>query len=100
MIMPISHKGKWLFVIASLLPSALLRAQFNIAILPTGGVYLKSQLWNISVTNTGTSTVDATLHLEMKDIQTRQTVLSAQTAPFRVGPGIKKIQPSNIEPVV
>src|SRR5258707_4149327 len=91
---------KWLFMAGMLLPALWVRGQFNIAILPTGGIYLKSQLWNISVTNTGTTTVEATLHLDMKDIQTHQTVLSAQTAAFRVSPGIKKIQPSYLEPVV
>jgi hypothetical protein len=83
-----------------LLPVTLVRGQFNIAILPTGGLYLRSQLWNISISNTSTATVEATIHLEMKDIQTRQTVLSAQTAPFRVTPGVKKIQLSGIEPVI
>jgi len=83
-----------------LLPFILVRGQFNVAILPTGGIYLRSQLWNVSVSNTSTATVEATLHLDMKDIQTRQTVLSAQSAPFRVTPGVKKIQLSSIEPIV
>ena len=94
------HPGRLLLFILFLLPAALLHAQFNIAILPTGGVYLRSQLWNVSVSNTSTATVQATLHLEMKDIGTRQTVLSAQSASFRVAPGVKKIQLSSIEPVV
>jgi len=63
-------------------------------------VYLKSQLWNISVSNTSTATVQATLRLEMKDIQTHQTVLSGQSAPFHVTPGVKKIMMSTIEPIV
>lgn len=82
------------------LSATFVRGQFNIAILPTGGVYLKSQLWNVSVTNTGTTTVEATLHLDLKDIQTGQTVISGQSAPFRVTPGVKKIQMSAIEPIV
>lgn len=94
------YPKKTLLLVVLLLSAALVRGQFNIAILPTGGIYLKSQLWNVSVSNTSSTTVDATLHLELKDIQTLQTVLSAQSAPFRVTPGVKKIQMSAIEPIV
>lgn len=95
------HFSKGSLLLAVLLSSVMLaRGQFNISILPTGGIYLKSQLWNVSVSNTSTVTVEATLHLDLKDIQTRQTVLSGQSAPFRVPPGVKKIQLSAIEPIV
>ncbi|MDO6433982.1 hypothetical protein Q4E93_25465 [Flavitalea sp. BT771] len=95
-----NHLRKPVLVTFLWLPFILAKAQFNVAILPTGGIYLRSQLWNVSVSNTSTATVEATLHLDMKDIQTRQTVLSGQSAPFRVTPGVKKIQMSSIEPIV
>lgn len=94
------HPGRPLLLTVLLLSVTLVHGQFNIAILPAGGIYLRSQLWNVSVSNTGTTTVEATLHLDLKDIQTRQTVLSAQSAPFRVPPGVKKIEVSAIEPIV
>lgn len=99
MNMRIFYGSKWLVWLLIILPG-ISYAQFNIAILPTGGIYLKSQLWNISVSNTSSAAVEATLHLDMKDIQTQQTVLSAQTAAFRVGPGMTKPQLSMLEPVI
>jgi len=83
-----------------LLPAAMVRGQFNIAILPTGGVYLRSQLWNVSVSNTGTSTVEATIHMEMKDMETGVVALSAQTSAFQVRPGVQKVHLSSLEPVI
>lgn len=94
------HRVRVLFLALFLLPVTLVHGQFNIAILPTGGIYLRSQLWNVSISNTSVMTVEATLHLDMRDIETHQTVLSAQSAPFRIMPGVKKIQLSAIEPVI
>src|SRR5947209_1232331 len=87
-----NHLRRPSLVVTLLFLTMLVRGQFNIAILPTGGIYLKSQLWNVSVSNTGTATVQATLHLDLKDIQTHQTEMSGQSAPFRVGPGVRKVE--------
>ena len=92
-------RGRLVLIAVLLLSATIVQGQFNIAILPTGGIYLKSQLWNVSVSSTSTTTVEAMLRLELKDIQSRQTVLSGQSARFRVSPGVKKIQLSEIEPV-
>lgn len=94
------YLGKSLLLASLLMAANLVHGQFNIAILPAGGIYLKPQLWNVSVSNTSAATVQAMLRLDMKDIQTGQTVLSAQSAAFRVTPGVRKIQATAIEPIV
>lgn len=81
-------------------PVMLVHGQFNIVLLPAGNIYLKSQLWNLSVSNTSTSAADARIYLEMKDIQTHQTVLSALSVTFNVSPGVRVLQVQSMEPIV
>lgn len=75
-------------------------AQYNItAALPSGGLYLRSQLWNLSVSNTSTSSIEVVLQMEMKDMQTRQPILSATSGNFILSPGVKAIQAGALEPI-
>jgi hypothetical protein len=76
------------------------RAQYNItAALPSGGLYLRSELWNISISNTSTASIEVVLQMEMKDLQTHQPVLSATSGNFILTPGIKAIQATSLEPI-
>jgi hypothetical protein len=75
------------------------RAQYNIVPLAVSPVYLKSQLWAISVSNTGVP-VEARIQMDMKDIETRQSVLSGATAIFRVPRGATVVPLTSLEPIV
>jgi hypothetical protein len=84
----------------SLFEFALVHAQYNITVmLPSGGVYMRSQLWEVTLSNTGTSSPTVVLQMEMTDIQTHQNVLSASTSSFILSPGLKALKTSSIEPI-
>lgn len=75
-------------------------AQYSISsMLPGGGVYLKSQLWTFSVVNTNPDAVDGKVLLEMKDITTKQTVLTAISGKFIIAPGAQVLQPQYLQPI-
>lgn len=75
-------------------------AQFSItAMLPAGSIYLRSQLWNLSISNTSNVSADVQLQLEMKDLQTQQTVLSAVSNMFVLAPGVGIVQLQSLEPI-
>jgi hypothetical protein len=81
-------------------PLGLVFGQFNIVPVPAGNIYLKSQLWNLSVSNTGTGTVQARINANMKDVQTNLTVLSAMTGFFTLPPGMRAVQMQSLEPIL
>ncbi|MHA4808144.1 hypothetical protein ACX0G9_08550 [Flavitalea flava] len=95
-----NYRVRLYFLTFSILYGTLLHGQFNIVPVQTGGLYLKAQLWNVSISNTSVSAVEATIHIEMKDIQTHQTVLSAISAPFHVPQGVKMVQMQALEPII
>lgn len=75
-------------------------AQYNItAMLPSGSIYMRSQLWLLSVANTGRYYVQAKMQFELKDIDTRQTVLTGVSGLFTLPPGVKNIDAKALEPV-
>jgi hypothetical protein len=75
------------------------RAQFNIVPLAMSPVYLKSQLWAVSVSNTG-GPVEARLQMDMKHVETHQSVLTGVSGIFRVPKGATVVSLSHLEPVV
>src|ERR1700744_1766403 len=82
-----------------LLWSALVRGQYTIVPLAVSPVYMKGQLWNLTVSNTGTTAVQARIQMDMKDIQTRQSVMSAISTSFRLAPGSSMVQMQALEPI-
>ncbi|HEY4062669.1 MAG TPA: hypothetical protein VGM30_12245 [Puia sp.] len=77
----------------------VVRGQYNIVALTAGPVYLKSQLWNLTVSNTSNAVVSARIQLDMMDLRTHQSVFSAMSAPFHLSPGAMMIQMQAIEPI-
>ncbi|MDR3715177.1 MAG: hypothetical protein P4L51_20375 [Puia sp.] len=80
-------------------PALLVQGQYNIVPLPAGNIYLKAQLWNLTVSSTASATVEANIHLEMKDAQTSQTVLTAVSNSFQLSRGAKAVQMQLLEPI-
>ncbi len=100
MIMLRNFQKRFFLLALFVCPLTMAFGQFNIIPLPAGNIYLKSQLWNLSVSNTGTGTVQARIDLEMKDIQTHQTALSAMSGSFNVPPGVRTVQMQLLEPII
>jgi hypothetical protein len=77
---------------------AMVRGQIGIIPLAVSPLFLKTQLWNVSVSNTGAAT-QGRIQLDMKDVQTHQSVLSAVSAPFRIATGASMVQLQAMEPI-
>jgi hypothetical protein len=76
------------------------QGQFNIVPLAVSPIYLKAQLWNLTISYTGSAPVQGRIQLDMKDIQTHQSVLSAVSTSFRVASGATMVQMQSMEPIV
>jgi hypothetical protein len=80
------------------LPAITAQAQYSIIPLAISPVYLKSQLWNATISNTGIS-AEGKIQINMTDLQTHQSVLSAATGSFRIPTGASMMQMSSLEPI-
>jgi hypothetical protein len=78
--------------------AAMVRGQIGIIPLAVSPLFLKTQLWNVSVSNTG-ATTQGRIQMDMKDMQTHQSVLSAVSAPFRIATGASMVQLQAMEPI-
>ena len=67
--------------------------------LPQVGVNLKSQLWNLALTNTGTSTITIKINLLLTDLSNGQQVLAGTTNLLQLAPGTKMLQYNDVVPV-
>lgn len=76
------------------------QGQFNIVPLAVSPIYLKSQLWNLTISYTGSAPVQGRIQIDMKDIQTHQSVLSALSTSFRVASGASMVQMQAMEPIL
>lgn len=67
--------------------------------LPPVGIVQKSQLWNLSLINTGSSAVVVKLNMVMTDIATGQSVLSASTNTINLPQGSRLLQYIELLPI-
>lgn len=67
--------------------------------LPPAGLTLKSQLWNLSLVNTGAE-INVQVELTMTDASNNQRVMTAVTRIFRLPRGAKQLQASDLLPIV
>ena len=88
-----------LLLLASLFQENIL-AQYGITpMLPPDGIYLKSQLWNVSVSNTSNSSPEGMIQMSVKSVQTRQVLFTATSASFDVSPGVHTLQFQALQPI-
>jgi hypothetical protein len=80
-------------------PAIAARAQYNITPLAVSPIYLKSQLWAVSVSNTG-GPIEARLQMDLKDAESHQSVLAGASAIFRVPTGAMVLSLNSLEPIV
>jgi hypothetical protein len=90
---------KWISTLVCSLP-LLLQAQIAINIVqPPAGMITKDQLWNLVLTNNSNTVSEVTILLNLKDVVTGQSVLSAGTRSLLLGKGIKMLALQDIQPV-
>ncbi|MES2773899.1 MAG: hypothetical protein V4722_06925 [Bacteroidota bacterium] len=98
--MKTTNRRRWGLLTILVLSVIVSGAQMSInPMLPGSGVYLKSQLWNFSVTSSHTSPLEGKIQLDVKDVQTRQTVLSGVSGKFIIPPGAKVLQAQALQPI-
>lgn len=66
---------------------------------PPGAIVQKSQLWNITLVNSGNNALQVTISLSLFDIQTNQPVMTAFTRPIFLAKGVKQLKAADVTPV-
>ena len=67
--------------------------------LPPGGLTMKSQLWNLSVVNTGNQTMQVQIELSMVNASNSQPVMTATTRVMDIPKGLKQLHAAEAAPV-
>lgn len=91
---------KKILFLAMMMAALQTKAQLLVNLqLPPNGVAQKSQLWNVTVTNTGTSVVSLHIELMLSDARSSMQVLSAATQVIAVAPGSMQLNNSVLQPI-
>ena len=94
-----SMKKKIISLWALTLP-LLLNAQVIINVVqPPAGFLTKDQLWNLVLTNSGNTTTEVVILMNLKDAKTGQSVLSAGTRSILLNKGAKVLTNQDMQPV-
>ena len=67
--------------------------------LPQTGIKLKTQLWNLGLSNSGTVPLTVRLSMIMTDLSNGQQVLSASSGLIQLPPGVKLFQYNDVLPI-
>lgn len=67
--------------------------------LPPGGLTMKSQLWNLTVVNTGNQTIQVQIELSMVNASNSQPVMTATTRILDIPKGLKQLRAVEAAPV-
>lgn len=74
--------------------------QFSVSLQgPPAGLIQQSGLWNMALVNSGASTLQVTISLNLVDNSTNQPVLTATTRPVLLTRGVRQLKPMDISPV-
>jgi hypothetical protein len=91
---------KLLLVVAAIFLFAGSRAQVTITPqLPQTGIKLKTQLWNLGLSNTGAAPVTVKISMVLTETSSGQQVLSATSNLLSLSRGVRLIQYNNVVPV-
>lgn len=78
----------------------LVQAQITISVqLPSSGMIQKDQLWNLVLANSGNTTMEVSVLLNLQEAATGQSVLSAGTRTILLPKGTKMLSASDVQPV-
>ncbi len=67
--------------------------------LPAIGLYLKNQLWSVSVLNNSAATKNVRLKIQFSDVSNNQLVFTATSKLFAMAPGLTLVQYNTVLPV-
>jgi hypothetical protein len=74
--------------------------QFSVSMqAPPAGLVQQGGLWNMALINSGSSTLEVTISLNLVDNSTNQPVLTATTRPVLLTRGVRQLKPMDISPV-
>ncbi|HYC28263.1 MAG TPA: hypothetical protein VEB42_05590 [Chitinophagaceae bacterium] len=91
---------KPILVLITILLSLGLRAQVIVNVqLPAGGIYLKSQLWSMSLVNTSSQDANVTIEVLLTDVATNQPVLSGVSRIIQLKKGVTQINAASASPI-
>lgn len=91
---------KKLFVLTILVAALQAQSQLIVNIpLPPDGILQKSQLWNMSVTNTGTATVSLHIELTFSDVANSMQLMSAATQVISIPRGTTHLSNVLLQPI-
>ncbi|MCC6290075.1 MAG: hypothetical protein IT249_19525 [Chitinophagaceae bacterium] len=83
-----------------LLPFVHLNAQVSISVQePPPGIVQKTQLWNLSLINSGNNTINVTIGITIVDINDNQPLLTAFSRSISVAKGVKLIRIADVSPI-
>src|SRR6266702_2264702 len=88
-----------LLVFAASLMEAKAQVVMNLQ-LPPAGLTVKSQLWNLSVVNTASQTMQAQIELSMGSVSNNQSVLTATTRVLDFPKGLRQLHAGEVAPVI
>jgi hypothetical protein len=92
--------GRVLMLLVGFVSTTGARGQlFSVVPLVVSPVFLKSQLWNVNITDAGSDAL-VRLEVDLKDMQSHQSVLTAVSGVFHVGRGANLVQVATAEPIV
>ncbi|MFT3981670.1 MAG: hypothetical protein QM687_14440 [Ferruginibacter sp.] len=86
------------FLILTLFETVKSQVIVNIQ-LPQVGLYLNSQLWNMSLTNAGTTATNIRIDMILSDAQNGDMILSGASREFVLATGTKQIQLTDLIPI-
>jgi hypothetical protein len=88
---------RFVYVLLFSLSTLFARGQVTISVhLPQAGLVQKNQLWNLMLFNSGSSTVQISLALTLRDIRTGQSMVSGTSSIFSLPKGVKQVSPSDL----
>lgn len=68
--------------------------------IPVTGVYLKSQLWNFSIINTGAQNINVRIEMTFTDISNNQRVFTATSRTFLLSQQVTLLQATDLTPLI
>jgi len=92
---------KHVLLLAGMMAAGLVAlAQCSIQpILPSAGLVQKTQLWNVLVVNSSTTTLNCRLTLNLRDRESGQDVLTASTGLFTIAKEAKQLNAATLMPI-
>src|SRR5882672_5439150 len=91
------------YIVLLVFATGILKAKPQVVMnlqLPPAGLTIKSQLWNLSVVNTASQTMQAQVELSMVSVSNNQTVLTATTRVLDFPKGLKQLHAGEVAPVI